>query len=107
MIGPRRLLAASLLAAALLAGPALADRIDGDWCAPDGARSLHIDGPAITTPGGHPIQGDYNRHFFSYTVPPGEPGAGARVNLRLLNDTAVQIYFPAATETWHRCQLNS
>lgn len=95
------------LGLALLATPALADRIDGDWCSDDGARNMHIDGPAITTPGGHAIEGDYSRHAFSYTVPAGEPGAGTRVNMRLLNEMNVEIFFPADTETWHRCQLNS
>ncbi|WP_127901719.1 hypothetical protein [Solirhodobacter olei] len=96
-----------LAATFALATPALADKIDGDWCAPGSARSLHIDGPAITTPGGHAVEGDYSRHFFSYTAPAGEPGAGTRVNMRLLNEMSVEIHFPDVTETWHRCQLNS
>jgi hypothetical protein len=103
----RRRLLAGLLAASLSAGPALADKIDGSWCASGSARSIHIDGPAVTTPGGHALQGDYSRHFFSYTIPAGEPGAGTRVNMRLLNEMAVEIQFPSGTETWHRCQLNS
>lgn len=96
-----------ILAGLVAADPALADKIDGDWCAPGSARSIHIDGPAITTPGGHAIQGDYSRHYFVYTIPAGEPDAGAQVDMRLLNEMTVEITFPKATETWHRCQLNS
>lgn len=100
-------LAALTLAALLPALPALADRIDGDWCSEDGRHSLHIDGPSITTPGGHTITGAYSRHAFSYTVPEGEPDAGARINMRLLGETAVEVYLPGATETWQRSQLSS
>ncbi len=109
MTAARFAAAPALALAALvgLAGTARADKIDGDWCAPDGARSLAIDGPAITTPGGHAIQGDYSRHQFRYVVPPGEPGAGSAVTLRLRNETTVEIGLPSGTETWHRCQLNS
>ena len=98
---------ATALALIVLASPALADRIDGDWCTDDGTRSLHIDGPAITTPGGHAIKGDYSRHAFSYTVPVGEPGAGSTVDMRLLSETAVEVFSGTDSETWHRCQLNS
>src|SRR5690348_7437744 len=40
--------------------PALADAIDGHWCFPDGKR-MFIQGPAITTPDGSRIQGEYGR----------------------------------------------
>ena len=65
--------------------PALADAIDGDWCRSDGKR-MTIRGPAIVTPGGRQTNGDYNRHFFSYVIPPGEAGAGATVSIQLLSE---------------------
>ena len=55
----------------VLAGPAVADAIDGDWC---GLKSLHltIKGPEITTPSGVTLKGNYHRHEFAYTAPPGD-----------------------------------
>lgn len=84
---------------------ARADRIDGIWCTTDGLR-LSIDGPAIHTPGGNALQGDYSRHFFSYIAPAGETGAGAVVQMRLLNEETMQSRAGegAPVLTWHRCQ---
>lgn len=87
----------------LSAGPALADAIDGHWCGPDGRR-LQIDGPAIVTPGGGHLQGTYDRHHFSYTIPAPEAGAGQTVALVLLGETAVRVAFgDAAPQIWNRC----
>src|SRR5678809_1678303 len=58
--------------------PATADAIDGNWCHPDGRR-FSIRGPAITTPAGNHLQGNYDRHYFSYQVPVTEPRAGETV----------------------------
>jgi hypothetical protein len=81
-----RFLFAALAVVILLApGTARADRIDGTWCFADG-RNLTIKGPAMTTPSGHRIQGDYDRHAYRYTVPPNEPGAGQPANLQLLDE---------------------
>lgn len=96
----------SLLAFAfsLAALPAFADAIDGAWCRENGLR-LSINGPTIITPGGARIQGDYSRHAFSYVVPPGEPGAGATIEMRLLGEYDMQSR-PAGTTTpvdWKRC----
>lgn len=88
----------------LAAGTARADVIDGAWChAP--AQRLTIDGPAIVTPAGTATQGNYSRHYFSYTVPAGEAGAGSTVELRLLNEETMQRRSgpDAPVETWHRC----
>lgn len=95
------------LALTCLAVPAFADRIDGSWCAPAGARSLTIDGRTIQTPGGHRVEGVYSRHFFSYRVPEGEPGAGEAVELRLLSEEEVEVLQGDDFATWRRCQLNS
>ena len=56
------------LALAMLAGPAVADVIDGNWCHSDGRR-FTIRGPEIVTPGGKRMEGNYSRHWFSYTAP--------------------------------------
>lgn len=92
--------------AAFLAGLtvvcARADAIDGDWCAADG-RHMTIRGPAITTPRGHQLTGDYARHSFSYTVPAGEPDAGATLAMLLLNEQTVKVKTPTAEEIWRRC----
>ena len=85
--------------------PALADAIDGNWCRNDGKR-MSIQGPAIVTPGGHKITGDYDRHAFSYVIPPGEPGTGDKVSIQLLGEYlahARQGTDPAIQE-WKRCE---
>ena len=88
-----------------LASHARADAIDGSWCAEPDLR-VTINGPTIVTPGGHPLWGDYSRHNFSYTVPQGEPGAGAVIQMRLLSEYTMQSRSgtdEATVQTWHRC----
>lgn len=88
------------------APPARADAIDGNWCHPEAGR-LEILGPQITTPGGNRITGDYDRHGFRHVVPAEEPGAGANVDMVLVDDdTLHRMVAPgpgAATEVWRRC----
>ena len=89
----------------LAAGAARADAIDGDWCRPDGKR-MSIRGPEIVTPAGTKMQGDYDRHFFQYVVPAGEPGAGEKVFIQLLSETlahARQGAADAPVQVWNRC----
>ncbi len=83
---------------------AQADSIDGSWCL-DPDQRLTINGPTIVTPGGTPLWGDYQRHYFSYVAPKGEPQAGETVQMRLLNEETMQRRAGAAgaVETWHRC----
>jgi hypothetical protein len=88
---------------ASLAAPAWADAIDGDWCANDGRR-FSIRGPAITTPGGNAIQGNYRRHSFSYVVPKGETSAGEAIAMLLLNENQVAVQTGDASEVWLRCK---
>ena len=104
----KSLLVAALIAPAIPAA-ARADRIDGDWC--HDALSLHISGPALRTPAGHDITGDYARHAFRYTVPKDEPDADAEIILQLLNDEEMTLIRPSAAdgtepaaEHWTRCQ---
>jgi hypothetical protein len=84
---------------------ALADAIDGDWCQSDGKR-MSINGPAIVTPGGHHMSGDYGRHSFSYVIPSGEAGAGATMSIQLLGEylAHARAGTDAAIEEWRRCQ---
>ncbi len=102
-----RLVPVAILAAALVisAGAAMADVIDGDWCAPDG-RHLSIRGSSIITPGGAEMSGNYGRHSFTYVAPAAEPHAGETVFMRLLNEQTVNLWVGSAldkAETWKRC----
>jgi hypothetical protein len=94
-------------ACALAPVPAFADAIDGDWC--NGPASLRIEGPAIHTPGGKDMTGDYDRHAFHYIVPAGEKDAGADVMIQLMNDYEMVLVHriggaDGPLETWKRCQ---
>lgn len=87
-------------------GAARADAIDGDWCHANGKR-MSIRGPDIVTPGGHRIQGDYSRHFFSYVIPSGEAGAGNTVSITLLSEYLAHSReggSDAPLQEWRRCQ---
>lgn len=91
----------------LAAPPALADRIDGDWC--NGPASLHIDGPAIRTPSGKDMAGDYARHAFHYLAPAGDKDAGAEIFMRLMSEDEMQLMRRMGTadgpvELWQRCK---
>ncbi len=91
----------------LMPSPARADRIDGNWCYRD--RYMSIDGPVIITPGGTKMTGLYDRHGFRYTVPGGEPDAGARVDMIQFDDLTIQVTTTGGgtsrTEIWNRCDL--
>ncbi|MBE0530787.1 MAG: hypothetical protein IH626_08160 [Rhodospirillales bacterium] len=110
---PHRLAAAIAMVAALLLTPAdaQADAIDGDWCATDGPRMMSIRGPAVVTPSGQQLTGEYERHFFRYQVPAGEPKAGGTISMVLLNEDTVRLSdaadrwsaLQAGGEIWHRC----
>lgn len=91
-----------------LATPALADRIDGEWC--HASQSLQIEGPSIRTPGGSQIKGDYSRHGFAYVVPTPEPEAGTEISMQLLSEelmTLTRKKSDKPEETWRRCKVTS
>jgi hypothetical protein len=100
---------AAVIAFVLAATPVAADAIDGKWCF--GAKRLEISGPELLTPGGNKIQGQYGRHDFTYTVPAGEPGAGATVEMELLGDDDMRLWprgrtpdpQTAGAQMWKRC----
>ena len=89
---------------------AWADVIDGHWCYSDGRR-ISIQGPAIVTPAGSQILGNYSRLFFSYVVPPTDPNTGQTVSMVLINEDTVHLHLGAAAsyssdgpvQVWHRC----
>lgn len=91
-----------------LAGAAQADAIDGDWCHRDGRR-LSIRGPQIVTPGQNRIEGQYDRHHFSYAIPSGEPGTGQTTFMILLSEYVMHLRVgerPTGadpTDEWRRC----
>ena len=102
---PLAFAAAGLLV--LATGTARADSIDGDWCAIDGAQRMNIQGPAMVTPGGNRIQGNYTRHGFDYVVPAGENGSGQPVNIILRGEYLAlsrQGAADAPLKEWRRCQ---
>lgn len=88
------------------ASPALADRIDGEWCHSSG--SLAIDGAKIRTPGGSNIEGRYGRHNYSYKVPTSEPEPGSDIEMRQLNEETMMLTRKGRPEeTWKRCRVTS
>ncbi|MCB1330376.1 MAG: hypothetical protein KDK28_13510 [Maritimibacter sp.] len=93
------------LLALLVPGTALADRIDGAWCAPDGTQRVTIAGPEITLGSGQVVTGQYTRHEFLYRVPEEAPDAGAEIYMRQLGEEDVDIYRDTDPPVrWHRCQ---
>ncbi len=90
----------------IISGPALADRIDGKWCSPDG-KHVEILGPQITTPAGAKMAGQYGRHSFSYTAQSPEPESGSTIYMVLLNEETMEVRSgnPVAKAiVWKRCQ---
>ena len=98
---------AALLAAA---SPAFADKIDGNWCAPDG-RHFSIDGPSIVTEDGFRVAGRYTRHAFNYVIPEPSKSVGQQVSMLLLNENTLNLWIGdaanAAIEVWRRCDVTS
>jgi hypothetical protein len=100
-----------MIGAMLFAAPAKADAIDGNWCRPDG-KHMAINGPEIVTPSGTRTKGDYDRHAFSYAVPANDPGAGATINMILVDENTVLSradaspgFGPGEADVWRRCTL--
>ncbi|MEP3275803.1 MAG: hypothetical protein ABJN26_14140 [Stappiaceae bacterium] len=98
---------AAVVGVALLAAPAWADAIDGEWCNADG-ENLEINGPAIKTPGGASMTGEYDRHHFSYVSPPGEKFAGEMLKMSQHSEQRMSMRLPDGSEvTWRRCEVVS
>jgi hypothetical protein len=104
MTTARRLALPAALLLGLLPATARADAIDGNWCTESGLR-MTIQGPSLLSPGGVRMTGEYGRHDFSYTAPAGEPGAGGRVDLRLMGENLMraQAANGSIEPLWRRC----
>ena len=95
----------ALCAGVMWPGMAMADAIDGDWCAPDRLERVSIEGPKITISSGTGVAGTYTRHEFFYVIPDGEPNAGKQVFMRQLSEEDVDVHLGESDpELWHRCQ---
>jgi hypothetical protein len=90
MLGSQLKIFIAALGLAILAAPAFADAIDGNWCHTDGRR-FSIRGPEIITPGGTRIEGNYSRHWFSYTAPAPEPSAAQTIFMTLADENTVYL----------------
>ena len=112
MVIVKQALARIAFAALFAAGvsPAFADKIDGNWCGPDGRR-FTIDGPSIVTEDGFHAQGRYTRHAFAYLIPEPNKSAGQQVSMLLLNENTVNRWIgdadSAPIEVWKRCDVTS
>lgn len=102
------ILTAALICASTQA--ALADRIDGTWCSPEG-KSVSIDGPSVVTSHGNAVDANYNRHHIDYIIPAGEPDEGGIFRADQLNDNQIQVVLIEATgepkhnaEIWTPCK---
>ncbi|MCA0423481.1 MAG: hypothetical protein LCH61_09180 [Proteobacteria bacterium] len=85
-------------------GTALADSIDGEWCAPEGGKSLEISGATIRTPGGKQVSGDYRRYSFSYVAPDGDWEAGQAIDLQFIRRVGVRVTIRGGAESiWKVC----
>ena len=92
----------------VLASPASADQIDGDWCSTREAAHFSISGPTIVTPAGTATTGDYRRHYFTYVVPEGDPGAGQTIDMQQLNDEEILVSVDGGEPVmWRRCEVIS
>lgn len=93
------------------AGPALADRIDGDWCTANG-KHLKIDGPRIQIPSGLVIEGNYDRHNFDYVGPAGDPEEGQAIHMSQQSEESMLLWrktgdVQGPAEEWRRCSVTS
>jgi hypothetical protein len=95
----------AILPVLLFGAPAMADVIDGDWCAEDG-HHFSIQGPTITTPAGKQMSGQYTRHTFRYVAPDDEAGAGHEISMLLLNELTLHLRIgsDSAVQIWRRCK---
>lgn len=107
MVGIRKRFTGYLIVigtALLVVTAARADAIDGSWCYK--GSHLAIEGPEILIPSGNQITGDYDRHGFIYTIPPGDKEAGISIFMGILDDETMELRVGAEQanpEMWRRC----
>jgi len=92
-----------LMLFASAAFPAYADQIDGRWC--NKGRQVTIESPAIITPSGKRVNGEFDRHSFSYTIPAGEKYAGEKGEFEVQHDDLVHFTRSGSSqfEEWEPC----
>ena len=83
--------------------PAYADAIDGRWC--HKGRQVTIESPLIITPSGKRVNGEFDRHSFSYTIPAGDEHAGETGNFVVQHDTLAHFTRSGSSqfEEWVPC----
>ncbi len=83
--------------------PAEADSIDGRWC--NKGRQVTIEGSLIITPSGKKIEGTFDRHSFSYTIPAGEPHTGEKGDFIVQHDDLAHFTRSGSSqiEEWEPC----
>ena len=99
-----------LVLAAILfscSGPALADRLDGDWCNFDDGK-LTIEGSVILTPWGNQVEGTYGRHRFEYTAPAKDWHGGKTIVIQQYGDDLMELSVDGGQpKQWRPCQVVS
>lgn len=83
--------------------PAQADSIDGTWC--HKGQRVKIEGPIIITPSGRKVEGQYDRHEFSYKIPAGEKYASETAEFVVQHDTLAHRTRSGSSqfEEWEPC----
>lgn len=88
-----------------LASPAGADAIPGDWCPPDGGRTLQITTSGDVTFAGKPVKAKVTQHNADFVIPDGETDVGARFSATQLNDNEIRVTIAGrAPEIWTPCK---
>ena len=84
-------------------GPVQADAIDGTWC--HKGQRVKIEGPIIITPSGKWVEGEHDRHEFSYKIPACEKYAGETVDFVVQHDTLAHKTRSGSSqfEEWEPC----
>tara|TARA_B100000315_G_scaffold227727_1_gene235901 strand:+ start:1383 stop:1706 length:324 start_codon:yes stop_codon:yes gene_type:complete len=84
-------------------GPVQADAIDGTWC--HKGQRVKIEGPIIITPSGKRVEGEYDRHQFSYKIPAGENYAGESADFVVQHDELAHRTRSGSSqfEEWEPC----
>lgn len=96
-------ISAGFLLSMFVTAPAFADAIDGQWC--HKGRQVTIEGPLIITPSGKRVNGTFDRHSFSYTIPAGDDHAGEKADLVVQHDTLMHFMRSGSSqfEAWQPC----
>jgi len=84
-------------------GPVQADAIDGTSC--HKGQRVKIEGPIIITPSGKWVEGEHDRHEFSYKIPACEKYAGETVDFVVQHDTLAHKTRSCSSqfEEWEPC----